>query len=173
MGLGDFFRDYGTPFASAVAVLNGFIAVLIAQLFQDYPIAKMFLVVSAGLLGAAAICVTFYTQRQIVATRDAEAARRLAIREWLGSFVAEGNHLMNSLDPTKSVPLDQTNEWANRVEVFLLTKLGQSYVNRFRDWTGTPSVQPPAVLDSEHQKAWAQIYFRVFRLEQFSQQLPI
>ena len=116
MGLGDFFRDYGTPFALAVAVLNGFIAVLIAQLFPDYPIAKV----------------------------------------------------------TKPAPLDQTNDWANRVETFLSTQLGQSYVNRFRDSTGTPPAQMPVSgADSEHQNVWAQIYFRVLRLEQFSQQLPL
>jgi hypothetical protein len=173
MGLGDFFRDYGTPFASAVAVLNGFIAVLIAQLFQDYPIAKMLLVSSAGLLGGAAICATFYTQHQIVATRDAAAARRLAIRDGLGSFVAEGNDLKELCrDATKQVPLDQTYEWANTVEAFLSTQLGQSYVNRFRDSTGVLPMSP-AGLGGEHLNVWSYIYSRIFRLEQFSQQLPI
>ena len=175
MGFGDFFRDYGTPFASAVAVLNGFIAMLIAQLFPDYPIAKVLLVASAGLLSAAAICATFYTQHQIVATRDAETTRRLAIREGLGSFVAEGDDLMaRCIDITKPVPLDRTNDWANRVETFLSTQLDKSYVNRFRDSTGTPPAQMPVSgADSEHQNVWAQIYFRVLRLQQFSQQLPL
>ena len=167
MGLGDFFRDYGTPFASAVAVLNGFIAVLIAQLFQDYPTAKVLLVTSAGLLGAAAICATFYTQRQIVATRDAEAARRLAIREGLGSFVAEGNDLKEQCrDATKQAPLGQACEWANRVEAFLSTQLGQSYVNRFRNSTGV-SLAFPAGLGGEHLNVWNYVYSRLFRLEQF------
>jgi hypothetical protein len=173
MGFGDFFRDYGTPFASAVAVLNGFIAVIVAQLFLDYPIAKALLVACAGLLGAAAIFATFYTQHQIVTTRDAEAARRLAIREWLGSFVAEGNNLKDQCrDVTKQVPLDQTYEWANRIEAFLSTQLGQSYVNRFKDSTGVPLASPPG-LEGEHLNVWAYIYSRIFRLEQFSQQLPI
>jgi hypothetical protein len=173
MALGDFFRDYGTPFASAVAVLNGFIAVLIAQLFQDYPAAKVLLVASAGLLGVAAVCATFYTQHQIVATRDAETARRLAIRDGLGSFVAEGNDLMGQCrDATKQVPLGQTYEWANRVEAFLSAQLDQSYVNRFRNSTGVLPVSP-AGLGGEHLNVWNYIYSRVFRLEQFSQQLPI
>ncbi len=171
--MGKFFRDYGTPFASAVAVLNGFIAVIVAQLFPDYPIAKALLAASAGLLGAAAIFATFYTQRQIVTTRDAEAARRLAIREWLGLFVAEGNNLKEQCrDVTKQVPLDQAYEWANRIEAFLSTQLGLSYVNRFKDSTGILPASPPG-LGGEHLNVWAYIYSRIFRLEQFSQQLPI
>lgn len=148
-GLEEFFRGYGTPFAAAVAAINTVITLTVGQYF------------------------TLYSQHEIVAARDAEAARRIAIREGLGSFVAEGDGLMARCgDPKKPVPLDQTNEWANRVEAFLSTQLGQSYVNRFRDSTVTPPASLPGA-DSEHLNVWAQIYFRVLRLEQFSQQMTL
>jgi hypothetical protein len=119
MGLGDFFRDYGTPFATAVAVFNTVITVIVGQYFKDNPRARAILVVASCLLGGIAVIATFYSQYEIVATRDAEAARRLTIREELGSFVAEGDSLMVRCgDPTIPVPLDQTNDWAKRVEAF-------------------------------------------------------
>ena len=129
MGLGDFFRDYGTPFATAVAVFNSVITVTVAQCFKDNPRARATLVVASYLLGGIAVTATFYSQHEIVAARDAEAERRLKIREELGSFVAEGDSLMAiCADITKPIPIYQTNEWAKRVEAFLLTQLGQSYV---------------------------------------------
>jgi hypothetical protein len=173
MGLGNFFRDYGTPFASAVAVLNGFIAVLIAQLFPDYPIAKLLLVVAAGLLGAAAICATFYTQHQIVTTRDANMAKKKYIREQLGKFIEDGNAIKirceNSALP---VPLADANDWKDRVEMFLERELCHSYVIRFRDRTG---IFQSEIIDGSdaHIGMWSSFYNYIVRLEQFSQQWPI
>ncbi|MDQ6867404.1 MAG: hypothetical protein M3178_02975 [Pseudomonadota bacterium] len=171
--MGDFFRDYGTPFASAVAVLNGFIAVLIAQLFQDCPTAKVFLVASAGLLGAVAICATFYTQRQIVATRDADAAKKKYIREQLGKFIEEGVAIKSRCqDSALPIPLADANDWKERVEMFLETKLCHSYVISFRDRTGI--FQSETIYgDDAHTNMWDALYNFIFRLEQFSQKLPI
>ena len=78
---------------------------LIANFFRERPRERMILAVAAGMLGTVAIGATFYSLHEIVATRDAEAAHRLAIKEGLGSFVAEGDDLMaRCLDATKPVP---------------------------------------------------------------------
>ena len=37
-------HDYGTLIAPTAAIINGFIAVLVAQFFKDHPIAKVLLV---------------------------------------------------------------------------------------------------------------------------------
>jgi hypothetical protein len=46
----DFFRDYGTWVTSSLALINGFIALIIAQFFKDRHIAKVILVSTAAIL---------------------------------------------------------------------------------------------------------------------------
>jgi hypothetical protein len=173
MVFGDFFRDYGTPFATAVAVFNSVITVTVVQYFKDNPRARAVLVIASYLLGGVAVIATFYSQHEIVASRDAEVERRLKIREELGSFVAEGDSLMAiCADTTNPIPIHQINEWAKKVETFLLTQLGQSYVSRFRDWTGIIPTSPTG-LGGEHRDYYFYTYYRIFRLDQFSQQLSL
>jgi hypothetical protein len=74
-------------------------------------------------------------------------------------------------DAKNPPPVDRANVWLNRTEAFLATRLGNSYVIRFNDATGTPSMVLTGV-DPAHQNVWFAIYYRVVRLEQFSQQLP-
>jgi hypothetical protein len=52
-------RDYVGLIPSSAAIVNGFIAVLIAQFFKDRPIARAVLVGFAFVLGGAAIGATF------------------------------------------------------------------------------------------------------------------
>jgi len=52
--VGTVLQDYGALVAPTAAIINGFIAVLVAQFFKDHPVAKVLLVVAAGLLGTAA-----------------------------------------------------------------------------------------------------------------------
>jgi len=65
----DFLADYGALIAPIAAIINGFIAVVVAQFFKDRPSAKVALVVAAGLLGVGVVGATVLTQRQIVATK--------------------------------------------------------------------------------------------------------
>jgi hypothetical protein len=163
-------HDYGGLVAPAAAIINGFIAVLIAQFFRNYPIVKLVLVIAAGFLGFAAIGATFYTQHQIVSDRAAAVGKQATIREILGLFVAEGDSLMQVCSDSKQpVPLKETKDWITRVESFLSSQLGQSYVRRFEDPTGAPSLTLNGA-DADHQNIGNQIYYKVLRLEQFSQQ---
>jgi hypothetical protein len=66
-------RDYVGLVAPTAAIINGFIAVLVAQFYKDYPIAKVILVVVAGVLGAAAIGATFYGRT--ISSRFRESGR--------------------------------------------------------------------------------------------------
>jgi hypothetical protein len=144
-----------------------------AQFYKDHPIAKVVLVVVAGVLGAAAIGATFYGQYNVVSERVADDARRRDIREHLGNFIEVGNELMRRCaDPTQEVPLDDANKWADNVETFLSDQLGRSYVIRFRDATGAPSMTLDNAKDQRHQNTWFGIYVRVLRLEEFSRQFP-
>jgi hypothetical protein len=135
----DFLHDYGALIAPTAAIINGFIAVLVAQFFKDHPVAKCLLVIAAAILGTAAIGATFYTQHQIVADRAAEKDRQRQIREQLGQFIAEGIGLMSDCaDNSKAPRLAETEDWYSRVIKFLEERLGHSYVVRLQNQSGVP-----------------------------------
>jgi hypothetical protein len=115
--------------------------VLVAQFFKDHPIAKVILVLAAGVLGVAAIGSTFYTQHQIVTDRLAETQRRKEIREQLGAFIAEGLALMRDCgDNSTPPPAAHASAWLSRLSKFLEEGLGHSYVIRLSDPAGVPIV---------------------------------
>jgi hypothetical protein len=76
MTLQTFLADYGALIAPIAAIINGFIAVLVAQFFKDRPAAKVLLVMVAGVLGIAAIGATVLSQRQILAVKTADQLRQ-------------------------------------------------------------------------------------------------
>jgi len=169
--MASFLHDYGNLIAPTAAILNGFIAVLIAQFFKDHPVAKIVLVVAAGALGAAAIGATFYSQYQIAMTKSADDARRTMIRENLGTFIAEGTQITNTVaNETNPLPLVAAQEWEKHVEVFVKADLGQSYLARLSDTTGATPLHFSN--DAPHQYLRAAIYNTLLRLEEFSRELP-
>jgi hypothetical protein len=167
--LEEFFRDYGTPFATAVAVVNTVITVIVGQFFKRSRRARWILVAASIMFGSIAIGATFYSQYQIDAAAKAETVRKLAIREGIGKFIEEGKTLKEKCeDATVPLPTDAVVDWDNRATVFLKTNLGPSYVTRFRDPTGaTPPIVGGPV---ERRGLWLETYVRIFRLEQFSAQ---
>jgi hypothetical protein len=168
--MGDW-HDYVSLLPTMAAVINGFIAVVIAQFLQDRRRAKVVLVAFAGLVGLIAISATLYGQHAIMMARSAERARYVDIREHVGEFISQGNDLMRECGNNNAPPPIQTaNEWAGRTEEFLAEQLGKSYVTRFRDGTGAPSMSLNGA-DAIHQNVWFGIYIRVLRLERFSGEL--
>lgn len=84
-------RDYIGLVPSTAAIVNGSIAVLIAQFFKDQPVARIVLVVSVGILGVAAIAAMFYGRTQVVAARVADEKHRHEVRESIGSYIQRVN----------------------------------------------------------------------------------
>jgi hypothetical protein len=149
------------------AVINGFIAVLMAHFFQGKPRAKVIFVAVAGAIAVVAVGTTLYGQYLVVSQRNAEHAAAAALRDKLGDFITQGNALMTECGiPSNPAPLEPAEAWASTVETFLKEKMGASYVARFRDSTGGPLGEPN--MDKLHLQLWLGIRFRVFRLEQFS-----
>jgi hypothetical protein len=165
-----FLRDYGALVAPTAAIINGFIAVVIAQFYRDHPIAKVVLVIAAGLLGAVAIGATMYSQRLVIADREFASEKRKAIREKLGAFIEEGNALKERC--TTSPPIwDQANEWAARVEKYLDAELGHAYVIRDRDGSGALPLSFSS--NSDLQNLCYSLHVRIIRLGEFFQQFPL
>jgi len=127
----EFFADYGGLIAPVAAIVNGFIAILVAQFFKDNTKAKVILVVSAAILGVAAIGASILNQRQVLAIKIAEQERSKQNREALGSFIGEGLALIADCSDKSTPPKwPELNDWVNRVKTFLSQNMGDSYAVR-------------------------------------------
>jgi hypothetical protein len=168
--LQEFFHDYGALIAPTAAIVNGFIAVVVAQFFKNRPWAKVLLVAAAGLLGVGAIGATFYSQNQIVAERAAEARREREIRAQIGVFIADGLDLMRACaDASKPPPVNEVNAWVDRIAIFFHSRMDDSYAVRVTSPSGVPIVSLNGG-DKEHTETYRIIYAVNFHLEQISQQ---
>lgn len=172
--LGDFFREYGTPFATAIAVINTVITATIGQYFKESPRARAILVIASFVFGGLAVGATFYSQYEINAAAKTETSRRIIVRERIGKLIAVGNNLIAAIaNSTQPISQDAADKWSNQAEEFLLTNLVTSFVLRFRDANGIPYVHLDAAKDDAHQNLWFAVHARIVRLEEFSQQLPL
>lgn len=167
----DFFHNYGALIAPTTAILNGFIAVIVAQFFKDHPLAKVLLVVAAGLLGATAIGATFYSQHQIVAEREAHAERNKKIRDQLGNLIQEGAALIAGCsNPKNQVPTAQADAWLHKVEDFLNKRLDHSYAQRLLTPIPTIITLSCNGANDDYNKLFRIVMGVNAHLEQFSQQ---
>jgi hypothetical protein len=89
-----FFSDYGSLIGSTAAIINGFIAVVVAQFFKDRPAARVLLVLAAGVLGGAAIGATLLGQHEAIIQKAAQQARLRETRDTIGKFMTEGSSLV-------------------------------------------------------------------------------
>jgi hypothetical protein len=166
-------RDYLGLIPSTAAIINGFIAVLVAQFYKDRPTAKIILLVFAGALGFAAIVATFCSQHEVLSAQAAEKAHRAEVRQAIGKFIEKGNVLKRRCEHISSpIPLDDANAWKGRVEQYLHKELDDSFVIRFRDRSGILQSEMLSKGDDAHVGMWSAFYYFVTRLEQFSQELP-
>jgi hypothetical protein len=167
-----FFADYGALIATITAIVNGFIAVVVAQFFKDRPGARVLLVVTAGVLGAAAISATVLSQRQVLAARSAEQIRQKENRETIGKFMAEGLMFVATCSDNSTPPKwKEMNAWSLRVLQFLQDRLGDSYVTRIGSPAGIPVNVVCRGADEEHNNLFRIVNAMNFRLDQFSSEL--
>ena len=172
-------RDYVGLVPSGIAVLNGAIAVAVAQFPLKDARDKWTLVTAILVLGLFAIVanvwsnnITLQRKAEEQAQQAAAQAQRRAVREQLGTFIDEGTALQRlCTNEQEPAPEQQANEWAGRVEAYLTANLGASYVTRFRSSAGLP-VGMNAIVSIPHRNLWSGIRTRLARLEQFSQEMP-
>jgi len=93
-------------------------------------------------------------------------SRRQATRIALGEFLEEGRELdVKCHNMEEPPPLDEADDWDNRVEAFLREELDQSYVARYPNHEGLPTSFTS--LRGEHRNLSGAIGTRLARLEQF------
>jgi hypothetical protein len=146
-------RDYIGLTGTAVAIINGLLAILIALL----PVRR-----------SSATAYSKYHQR---AQHDVRVADRSAIRENIETFILEGRTLLAQIsDAQRELPARPSDEWAQRVEIYLRDKLGERYVARFRrdidDLYGDAALAPARL------GYWRAVRNRVVNLERINAEFP-
>jgi hypothetical protein len=87
-------RDYASVIPSAVAIMNGLLALYSTHYPFDTPGRKLAFIVIIGLLSFAAIAATIYSNHLVLAARAKERARITAVQQALGKFMMEGDQLL-------------------------------------------------------------------------------
>lgn len=164
-------RAYLGFLGTAIAVVNGLLAITIALLPIRRSVAKLRLGVLAVLLGAVAAGGAYYGKHYASVQQERQQADRREIRERLETFIFEGRTLLGQIrDQQRELPTRPADEWAQRVEVYLRDKLGERYVARFRkdvnDMYGDASVPPDRL------GYWRAVRNRVVNLEMISAEFP-
>lgn len=96
------------------------------------------------------------------------------MRDQIGDFIAQGNALLAAIcnkDNDFGQVTNESNGWANEVEDFLRTKLGDSYVLRFRNAANLPLGEPVGI-GQQRLSYWRGVRARVLNLDRFSGELP-
>jgi hypothetical protein len=126
-------REYFEFAGTALAIINGLIAITVALLPMRRSVLKLRLGALALVLGALAVGATFYAKYSIYVRIERQQSDRAELRARLENFITEGRNLLSQIrDPDRELPTTAADEWAQRVEIFLRDKLGESATTRFR-----------------------------------------
>jgi hypothetical protein len=164
-------REYLGYAGTAIAVLNGLLAILIAMLPVRRSVAKLRIGVTALVLGALAIGVLLFSRHYDRVLQDRQLADRGEVRERIETFILEGRTLLGQIrDPQRELPTRPSDEWAQRAEIFLRDRLGERYVARFRrdvdDLYGDAGIAPVRL------GYWRAVRNRVVNLERINAEFP-
>jgi hypothetical protein len=164
-------REYLGFVATAIAVINGLLAITIAMLPVRRSVARLRLGVVALVLGGAAAGTTFYLKHYTRVHEERLQADRREVRERLETFTLEGRTLLGQIKDTKrELPTRPADEWAQRAEVYLRDRLGERYVARFR--RDVNDMYGDATLPAARLGYWRAVRNRVVNLEMISAELP-
>jgi hypothetical protein len=157
-------REYFGFVAPALAVINGFIAIIISMLPIRRSVAKLRLGVTALVLGAIAVGAGYYAKHAGRIQDEQQQAVRNQVREQIETYILEGRTLLGQIrDAQRELPARPADEWALRSENFLRARLGERYVGRFRkeanDLYGEASIPGPRM------GYWRAVRNRVVALE--------
>jgi len=164
-------RDYFGFVGTALALINGLIAIVIALLPARNSVHKLRLGAAALVLGGLAVGATFYAQYHAYAQAERLRSDRGEIRKRLEGFIVEGRELLVQIkDARRDLPTTAADEWAQRAEIYLRDKVGERYVPRFRkdvsELFGDADVAPARV------GYWRAVRNRVVNLETIGAEFP-
>lgn len=164
-------REYFGYAGTAIAVVNGLLALIIALLPVRRSVAKLRIGVTALVLGAIAVGALVFSRHYDRVQHDKQQTERSEVRERLETFILEGRTLLGQIrDAGRELPTRPSDEWAQRVEFYLREKLGERYITRFRrdvdDLYGDAGVATPRL------GYWRAVRNRVVNLERINAEFP-
>jgi hypothetical protein len=164
-------REYLGFVGPAVAVFNGFLAIIVALLPMRRSVAKLRLGVAALILGVLAVGALFYSKHVGTVQVAQQQVDRGQVREQLETFILEGRTLLGQIkDAQRELPTRPADEWAQRTETYLHDKLGERYVGRFRK--DVNDLYGEASLPAARMGYWRAVRNRVVNLELISAEFP-
>jgi hypothetical protein len=163
--MGDFFRDYGTQFALAIAILNTIISTIVS--LQNNPISRFALVVASVALGGLAVGASFYSQHQIVASAEAQVQKRLSMKDILHLAIGDNETL---LAKQRTQSKDDVNAYLNEANIWT-AKTGKliedAYGKGERDvFTNDAGINPINAGDNPNAQISSELIARLQRLNE-------
>ena len=163
-------REYFGFVAPALAVINGFIAIIIALLPIRQSVAKLRLGVTALLLGALAIGAGYYAKYVARGETAQQLELRSQVREQVQTHILEGRTLLAQIrDAQRELPARPADEWALRAETYLRNRLGERYAQRFRRESN--ELYGDAAIPGPRMGYWRAVRNRVVALELIAAEL--
>jgi hypothetical protein len=140
MDMGAFFRDYGTPFALAIAGVNTIISLIIGQYFKDSPRARIALVSASIALIGLGVGASFYSTYQIESASNAERGKRSAMKDVIHNAIKEGESLIlkprtQSQDDVNAYEND-FDSWSAKTALLIEDAYGKSERDIFESYAG-------------------------------------
>jgi hypothetical protein len=128
-----FFRDYGAPFATAIAIVSANVSLVFSQFFKDSR--KIALVTISCLFGAIAIFGAFYSAYESGVATKAESQKRLAMKNLLGSAIETGVSLTAKQWTESEIDANafksDAEAWATRTYQLIEGAYGKGEAERF------------------------------------------
>jgi hypothetical protein len=163
--MGAFFRDYGTQFALAIAVLNTIISAIVG--LQNNPISRFALVVASVALGGLAVGASFYSQHQIVASAEVEVQKRLAMKDLLHVAIGDNETLLakqitQSKDDVNAY-LNEANTWTSKTGQLIEDAYGKGERDVFMNDAG---INPINAVNNQNALISSELIARLQRLNE-------
>lgn len=165
-------RDYLEYAGTALAVVNGLIAITVALLPMRRSVYKLRLGAAALVLGALAVGATFYSKVHAYVQVERQQSDRADIRARLNGFIGQGRDLLSQIkDANRELPSAAADEWAQRTEIFLRDKVGEPSILRFRK-DADALYGDDANVAEPRMGYWRAVRNRVVNLETISAEFP-
>ena len=154
---------------TAIAVVNGVLAITIALMPRGSQVAKVRIGALAFVLGLLAVVAALYPKSP--PGEPPQAVAEGNVRGTLDGFIRDGTALLRQIkDPQQSLPNKQADMWAQQAEVFLRERLGEPYVVRYR--TDLTEMFSDAEVPAERLGYWRAVRNRVINLQKVSAEFP-
>lgn len=163
-------QNYLPVFPVVLSATNTLISVLLVLFREQLTEWKKWIVVCISIvITAAAIYCTVHAQTVFLEKQQNERLHVIAVRDQLAEFIKTGLSIQEKIEKSDDQKtFDEAKAWAEKVESYLETALGKSYVVRLNDNSGLQYFEAHGASFAA-QPYWRDLNWKITRLEEFSQ----